>query len=71
MCGLMTNVRLTATARYWLCPNVLKCETGSFPQHADSGALCMGSHQTLLPLSVAEDAGAMSGGQDGARLGEQ
>lgn len=44
-----------------------RVKTGFFPQHAYSGAMRVGSHQPLLPLSVT-DAGAMSGGQEGARL---
>ena len=44
-----------------------RVKTGFFPQHAYSGAMRVGSHQPLLPLSVT-DAGAMSGGQECARL---
>jgi len=44
-----------------------RVKTGFFPQHAYSGAMRVGSHQPRLPLSVT-DAGAMSGGQEGARL---
>ena len=44
-----------------------RVKTGFFPQHAYSVAMCVGSHQPLLHLSIT-DAGAMSGGQEGARL---